>query len=51
MIKAVQSDNGGEFVKVHKLCSQLGIESRHSCPYTSAQNGRAERKNRHVVET
>lgn len=50
-IKAVQSDNGGEYYRIHNLCSQLGIQSRYSCPYTSDQNGRAERKHRHITET
>lgn len=49
-IKSVQSDNGGEYTPIHNICSQLGITTRLSCPYTSAQNGRAERKHRHVVE-
>lgn len=50
MIKALQSDNGGEYVAVHRLCGRMGIQSRYSCPYTSQQNGRAERKHRHIVE-
>lgn len=49
-IQALQSDNGTEYSRIHQLCSQQGILSRFSCPYTSAQNGRAERKHRHVVE-
>lgn len=36
-IKALQSDWGGVLHKV-------------ACPYTPQQNGRVERKNRHVVE-
>lgn len=36
---------------MHQLCNKYGIISRFSCPYTFAQNGRAERKHRHVVET
>lgn len=50
-LKALQSDNGGEYRKIHALCGSLGIQSRFSCPYTSVQNGRAERKHRHIVET
>lgn len=50
-IKAVQSDWGGEFRNFNKLVSDSGIELRHSCPYTSGQNGRAERKHRHITET
>lgn len=33
-IKAVQSDMGGEFIILHKHFQTLGIEIRHSCPYT-----------------
>lgn len=29
----------------------MGVISRKLCPYKSAQNGRAERKHRHVIET
>lgn len=50
-ITALQSDNGGEFVPIHRLCDQLGIKIRFSCPHTSQQNGRVERKHRHLVET
>lgn len=49
-IKTIQTDNGGEYIKIHQLCFQLGIKTQMSCPYTSEQNGRAERKHRHVVE-
>lgn len=47
----VQTQFGGEYTRIHGLCSQLGIRTRLSCPYTSSQNGRAERKHRHIVET
>jgi hypothetical protein len=30
---------------------QFGILHRFSCPYNSAQNGRVERKHRHIVES
>lgn len=50
-ITFLQSDNGTEYSKIHQLCAQLGIGTRLSCPYTSAQNGRVERKHRHIVET
>ena len=49
-IKAIQSDWGGEFRSFSILFSNMGIVHRLSCPYTSQQNGRVERKNRHVVE-
>lgn len=51
VIKVVQSNNGGKYTSIHKLCHKLGIQARLSCPYTSAQNGRAKRKHWHVVET
>lgn len=50
-IKTLQSDNGGEFKSFVHFLNKLGITHRFSCPYTSAQNGRVERKHRHVVET
>lgn len=43
-------DGSGEFKSVTQICFALGINTRFSCPYTSVQNGRAERKYRHVVE-
>lgn len=52
-IKVFQSDGGTEFTstcfKTHLRNS--GIHHQLSCPYTPAQNGRAERKHRHVTET
>ena len=50
-IKIVQSDWGGEYRSFSKVLEKCGIEFRHSCPHTSSQNGRAERKHRHIVET
>lgn len=50
-IRILQSDNGGEYFKIHQLWVDMGIITRLACPYTSAQNGRAERKHRHIVET
>ena len=50
-IKCLQSDNGGEFRSFKTFLQQTSIFHRFSCPYNSAQNGRVERKHRHVVET
>lgn len=50
-IKNLQSDNGGEFKALAPHLSKHGIHHQFSCPYTSEQNGRAERKIRHIVET
>ncbi|CAL9022249.1 unnamed protein product [Prunus brigantina] len=52
-IKCFQSDGGGEFLSkvfTYFLASK-GIVHRLSCPYTPQQNGLAERKNRHIIET
>ncbi|PNY01489.1 copia-like polyprotein, partial [Trifolium pratense] len=49
-IKIIQCDGGGEYKAVQKVSIEAGIQFRMSCPYTSQQNGRAERKHRHVVE-
>jgi hypothetical protein len=52
-IKIFQSDCGAEFTS-NCFQAQLhtsGIHHQLSCPHTPAQNGRAERKHRHVTET
>jgi hypothetical protein len=49
-IKVIQCDGGGEYKPVQKLAIEAGIQFRMSCPYTSQQNGRAERKHRHIAE-
>jgi hypothetical protein len=52
-IKQLQSDGGGEYTshQFQSFLSQHGIAFRKSCPYTSPQNGLAERKLRHILET
>ncbi|KAL5563628.1 hypothetical protein UlMin_033375 [Ulmus minor] len=50
-IKCVQSDMGGEYRKFSEFVKQNGVTFRHPCPHTLAQNGRAERKHRHITET
>ena len=44
-VLALQTDNGKEFdsVAVRQLLGSLGTTFRLSCPYTSQQNGKAER--------
>ncbi|GAU17915.1 hypothetical protein TSUD_330400, partial [Trifolium subterraneum] len=49
-IKTIQCDGGGEYKAVQKHAIEAGIQFRMSCPYTSQQNGRAERKHRHIAE-
>jgi len=52
-LKQLQSDGGGEYTSTifQNFLSQNGIVHRKSCPYTSQQNGLAERKLRHILET
>jgi GAG-pre-integrase domain/Integrase core domain len=52
-VKMVRSDNGGEFVnKTLKIFfNNEGVLHETSCVGTPQQNGVAERKNRHVLET
>lgn len=44
-IQSIQCDNGREFdnTKLDVFCGSHGILFRFSCPYTSQQNGKAER--------
>ena len=46
----LQTDWGGEYRSLTPLLHQLRIQFRHSCPHVHHQNGRAERKHRHIVE-
>ena len=52
-IKQLQSDGGGEYTSLifQSFLTKHGIVHRKSCPYTSQQNGLAERKLRHILET
>ncbi|CAL9016053.1 unnamed protein product, partial [Prunus brigantina] len=52
-IQILRSDNGGEFVNhdFQTYFQQHGIIHETTCPQTSQQNGVAERKNRHLLET
>ena len=50
-IQNFQSDWGGESQPVNKYLKDLGIHHRLSCPHTPAQNGTAERKHKHIIET
>ena len=49
-LKALQTDNGGEFKSFVPYLRHHGIQPRFTCPYTHQQNGIAERKHRHVAE-
>uniref|UniRef100_A0A803Q8D0 Integrase catalytic domain-containing protein n=1 Tax=Cannabis sativa TaxID=3483 RepID=A0A803Q8D0_CANSA len=50
-IKVVQADGGGEYKPFAKFLTDQGILFSHPCPHTHAQNGRVERKHKHVTET
>ncbi|PWA87032.1 ribonuclease H-like domain-containing protein [Artemisia annua] len=52
-VKVFRSDNGTEFVnkRFETFLSQNGILHQTSCPYTPQQNGIAERKHRHLLNT
>lgn len=52
-IKKIQKDGGGEFNSkaFHNFLSSKRILHHITCLYTPQQNGVAERKNRHIVET
>lgn len=49
-IKSLQTDGGREFTVLKPFLTDNDIIHRISCPYTPAQNGIDERKNRHIVE-
>jgi histone deacetylase 1/2 len=50
IIKALQSDWGGEFRSFTSMLTSLGIIHRLTSPHTSHQNGTVERKHRQIVE-
>ena len=50
-LKCLQTDCGGEeYRSLVPIWTNLGIHFRHPCPHTHHQNGRVERKHKHVVE-
>ena len=46
----LQTNWGGEYKSLSPLLQKLGIHFRHLCPHAHYQNGKAERKHRHIVE-
>lgn len=52
-IRILRSDNGGEFVnhQFHEYFKKHGLIHETTCPQTPQQNGIAERKNCHILET
>ena len=52
IIKVLRTDNALEFTQkaIEELCLAHGIVHQTTCPYTSQQNGVAERKHRHLLD-
>ena len=48
-IKTIRSDNGPEFLCLRKFFADEGIVHQTSCVETPQQNGRVERKHRHIL--
>lgn len=48
-VKTVRSDNGTEFMALTSYFQKQGIEHQTSCVDTPQQNGRVERKHRHIL--
>lgn len=48
-VKTVRSDNGTEFMCLKSYFADNGIFHQTSCVYTPQQNGRVERKHRHIL--
>ncbi|CAA7031059.1 unnamed protein product [Microthlaspi erraticum] len=48
-VKTVRSDNGTEFLCMRDYFTQRGIQLETSCVGTPHQNGRVERKHRHIL--
>ncbi|XP_031257121.1 uncharacterized protein LOC116115112 [Pistacia vera] len=49
-LKCLQTNSGGEFQALFPYLKQHGILFRLSCSYMHQQNGKVERKHRHLVE-
>ncbi|PKU67898.1 Retrovirus-related Pol polyprotein from transposon TNT 1-94 [Dendrobium catenatum] len=52
-IKCLRTDGGGEYINhsFKKFLTHYGIVHQVTCPYTPQQNGVAERKHRHLLDT
>lgn len=48
-VKMIRSDNGTEFTCLRTHFCELGIVFQTSCTGTPQQNGRVERKHRHIL--
>lgn len=47
----VQTNWGGEYHRLNKFFTDIGVSHHVSCRHTHQQNGTAERKHSHIVET
>ncbi|XP_013601587.1 PREDICTED: uncharacterized protein LOC106309050 [Brassica oleracea var. oleracea] len=47
-VKTIRSDNGTEFTCLSRFFREEGVIHETSCVYTPQQNGRVERKHRHI---
>ncbi|PKU70250.1 Retrovirus-related Pol polyprotein from transposon TNT 1-94 [Dendrobium catenatum] len=52
-IKTLRTDGGGEYINksFEQFCKTFGLRHQYTCPHTPSQNGLAERKNIHILET
>ena len=52
-VRILRTDNGGEYMNrdFHEYFQRTGLLHESSCSQTPQQNGVAERKNRHILET
>ena len=52
MVRVLRTDNALEFTQkaIEELCGAHGIVHQTTCPYTSQQNGVAERKHQHLLD-
>jgi len=52
-VRILWTDNGGEYMNrdFHEYFQRTGLLYESSCSQTPQQNGVAERKNRHILET
>ena len=48
-VQKIRTDNGSEFLVLWKYFKEHGIEHQTSCVNTPQQNGRVERKHRHIL--
>ncbi|CAL9226810.1 unnamed protein product, partial [Arabidopsis halleri] len=48
-VKSIRSDNGSEFMCLTRFFEEQGIVHETSCVHTPQQNGRVERKHRHIL--